>query len=406
MQQLDGGITSPRGFQAAGVRAGVKMKGNDVALIYSTVPAKATAVFTTSVVKAAPVLWSQRIAARQGNVQAVVANSGNANACTGEAGMEHAIAMAETAAQGLGLAVNEVMVASTGVIGVPLPIDKVTEGIRRACERVAEDAVSGTTAAEAIMTTDTFFKQVATQVDIDGRTVTIGGIAKGSGMIHPNMATMLAFLTTDVHISQSLLERVMQETVTDSYNMISVDGDRSTNDMAVLLANGAAGNAEIAAVDANYLAFREALQFVNTHLAKEIVRDGEGATKRLEVTVTGAQSKDQARALVQSVINSNLVKTAFFGEDPNWGRILAAMGTAGVDFNPARVRIDFYSAGGSIRLMEESEPLRFEEAQAQSVLAERDISILVTLAEGSATATGWGCDLSYEYVRINGEYRT
>lgn len=406
MERREGGITAPVGFQAAGVSAGIKKQGKDVALIYSEAPAHVGAVFTTNVVKAAPVLCTQQKVLRQPMARAVIINSGNANACTGAVGMEHAVQMCETTANGLRLAADEVLVASTGVIGVPLPIEQVCTGIQAASAELGSEAANASAAAEAIMTTDTFVKQVAVSVVIDQKTVTIGGMAKGSGMIHPNMATMLGFITTDAQMEPAALQQLLQATVEDTFNMISVDGDTSTNDTVLVLANGQAGNEPLTVDHAEFPAFRDAFRFVCTFLAKQIVTDGEGASKLLEARVTGAASRADARKLVKAVLNSSLVKTAFFGEDANWGRILAAMGYAGAPFDPAKVSIAFTSDQGHIALMEHGEPIQFDEEAASRILHERDIVIEISLGDGDASATGWGCDLSYDYVRINGDYRT
>jgi glutamate N-acetyltransferase/amino-acid N-acetyltransferase len=406
VKQVEGGITAPIGFRASGVSAGIKKQGKDVAVIYSETLANAAAVFTTNAVKAAPVLWSQRTLQGKLTAQAIVINSGNANACTGKAGLEHAIQMCETVANQLSIRTDDVLVASTGVIGVPLPIDRVCNGIMAACETLDRSPEAATSAAEAIMTTDTCSKQVAVSILVDGKTVTIGGMAKGSGMIHPNMATMLGFITTDVSIDGQVLQQLLRETVAETYNMISVDGDTSTNDTVFVLANGQAGNNLMTEEHVDFERFREAFRFVNTFLAKQIVQDGEGATKLLEVRVHGAASTEDARKLAKAIINSNLVKTAFFGEDANWGRILAAMGYSGVAFDVSGVSIAFESRGGRIVLMEHGEPEIFDEETASRILREREIVVEVQLHEGDASATGWGCDLSYEYVRINGDYRT
>lgn len=406
MKLEHGGVTSPRGFRTGGIRAGVKRQGPDVALVYSEVPANIAAVFTTNMVKAAPVLWSQRLVEGRKTFRGVVVNSGNANACTGPTGLDHAIAMGEAAARALDVGSDEVLVASTGVIGVPLPIDLICDAIAQLGPSISSSPASADEAALAITTTDTFTKQAAVQVEIGGYMVTVGGMAKGSGMIHPNMATMLAFITTDANVSPAMFDRMLRESAADSYNMISVDGDTSTNDSLFAFANGLAENPEITDTGLHYNQLKEALHQVNTDLARQIIRDGEGATKLIEVRVQGAQTKEQASVLAKSVLTSNLVKTAFFGEDPNWGRILAAMGYAGVAFDPARVDVDFHSKAGSIRLMEDSEPLPFDEITARQILHEPEIEVRITLHEGSAEAVGWGCDLSYEYVKINGEYRT
>ncbi|WP_029422479.1 bifunctional glutamate N-acetyltransferase/amino-acid acetyltransferase ArgJ [Alicyclobacillus macrosporangiidus] len=413
MDIIQGGVTSPKGFRAAGAHIGIKAvraegvaPPKDLAVLVSDAPAAVAAAFTTNRVKAAPVLWSQRVVARKAPVRAVVVNSGNANACTGDRGLEDAIRMGEATAQALGVQTEEVLVASTGVIGVPLPMDVVLRGIPQVCSALAATPEAGEACAEAIRTTDTFTKQAAVRLEIGGQVVTIGGMAKGSGMIHPNMATMLAFLTTDAAISREMLDRALKASVIDSYNMISVDGDTSTNDTVAVLANGLAENPVIAEDGPDFAAFCAALHTLNTHLAKLIVRDGEGATKLMEVTVRGAADVDAARRLARSVTTSNLVKAALFGADANWGRVLAAMGYSGAPFDPAGVHIRFTSAAGSVALMEDGEPLPFDEDLALQVLQEKEVRVEIDLADGDAQATAWGCDLTYEYVRINGEYRT
>lgn len=406
VQKVSGGVTAAKGFLANGYRAGIKQKGRDVGFVASLSPAIAAAVFTTNQIQAAPVMWSQRLAMKKENIQAIIVNSGNANACTGGAGLEHAALMGHSLATRLQIDPEAVLVASTGVIGVPLPIDKVLGVVNPLVTEANSTLEAGDAAAEAIMTTDTFSKQAAVQLEIGGAVVTIGGMAKGSGMIHPNMATMLGFITTDAAISQALLDKALSDATGDSFNMISVDGDTSTNDMVVLLANGKAGNAWIETGGHDYQLFASALRIVAMDLAKQIVRDGEGATKLLEVRVRTALNVQQAKQLIKSMITSNLVKTAFFGEDPNWGRLLAAMGYAGVAFDASRIRIQFISENGQVVVMDESEPFPFDEGIAKQVLAARDIQVIVDLHEGDAEAVGWGCDLSYDYVRINGEYRT
>ncbi|WAH37206.1 bifunctional ornithine acetyltransferase/N-acetylglutamate synthase [Alicyclobacillus dauci] len=406
MKRLEGGVTAPKGFMASGIRAGVKKEGRDVALVYSTREANVAATFTTNVVKAAPVVLSQETVGKRPVGRAVVINSGNANACTGDVGLRDAAQMRESVAVGLGIANRDVLVASTGVIGVPLPIETVCAGIRTACAELGETREAGTAAAEAIMTTDTYVKEMAVSVEIDGKTVTVGGMAKGSGMIHPNMATMLAVLTTDGSVDAATLQALLRETVADTYNMISVDGDTSTNDTVFMMANGLAGNDTVTGTHPDYGVFRDAVRYVCTFLAKRIVGDGEGASKLLEVQVSGAATSTDARVLAKSVINSNLVKTAFFGEDANWGRILAAMGYSGASFDAAGVSIAFESAAGRIDLMKAGEPERFDEDVASGILKEREIVIDIHLRDGDGRATAWGCDLSYDYVRINGDYRT
>lgn len=402
----DGGITSPKGFSATGFFAGVRKKKNDMAIVYSSVPANAVGVFTKNTVKAAPVVLDQEIIKKGNNIQAIVINSGNANACTGERGMEDAKEMAKVTANCLDLKQEEVLVSSTGVIGVSLPIKKITDGIKNNFNLLDTTKESSNLAAEAIMTTDTFSKKISVELEIDGKVVSIGGIAKGSGMIHPNMGTMLGFITTDVNIERSLLDEILKTSTIDSYNMISVDGDTSTNDTVIVMANGEAKNTKITGKDKNYELFKEALHFVNTSLANQIVKDGEGAGKFIAVTVKGTKTKEDARILSKSVINSSLVKTAFFGEDANWGRIVCALGYTGIEFDLNKTSINFTSDGKRVDLMENGVPLEFSEKQAKTVLSAEEIEVNITLGEGSESATAWGCDLSYDYVKINADYRT
>jgi len=403
---IAGGITAPQGFLANGLHAGIKKKKKDLAMIASLKPAVVGAVFTTNTVKAAPVLWSQQVLNGGNTVYGIVVNSGNANACTGANGMIHARQMAEMASSCLQCQPEEVLVASTGVIGVPLPIDTLLTGLAQLGGNLEASQNSGTQAAEAILTTDTFTKEIAVQFELDGTMVTIGAMAKGSGMIHPNMATMLAFVTTDANIEQHLLQKALKESVDDSYHMISVDGDTSTNDMVAALANGMAEHPPISCEDVNYAKFRQALDLVNMHLAQAIAKDGEGATKFLTVTVKHAPTKIVAQTLAKSVISSSLVKSAVYGEDANWGRVLAAMGAAGVAFNPECVHLELCSEAGSILMLEDGQPLAFCEEQAKAVLQEKAITFQVDLQAGAETATAWGCDLSHEYVSINSSYRS
>ncbi|MDD3014748.1 MAG: bifunctional ornithine acetyltransferase/N-acetylglutamate synthase [Candidatus Gastranaerophilales bacterium] len=403
---IKGSITSPKGFKAAGKHTGLKKYKKDLAILFSESPANAAAVFTTNIVKAACVLWNKKIIEMQSGVQAIVVNSGNANACTGDEGNKHNKTMAEITAKSLGLKKEQVLVASTGVIGVPLPMDTIKTGIEMLCLDLGNSDEDGKNAAEAIMTTDTFTKEITVEFEIQGKTVTIAGMAKGSGMIHPNMATMLAFLTTDINITTDLLDKALKETVTDSYNMISVDGDTSTNDMVTILANGKADNELIKEENEDYKTFKKTLELVNTYLAQQIIRDGEGATKFLEAQIHGATTKSEARILAKSIITSSLVKAAFFGEDANWGRIIAAMGYSGAYFDQTKVDIGFSNQIGSTIVMQNGMPIKFDEDEALKILKEKDIKIIVNLQDGEAEATAWGCDLSYEYVKINGEYRT
>ncbi|MBY9016543.1 MAG: bifunctional glutamate N-acetyltransferase/amino-acid acetyltransferase ArgJ [Candidatus Lokiarchaeota archaeon] len=406
MKKLNGSITSPKGYHATGSHIGIKECKKDLALIYSEVPTKAVGVFTSNVVKASSILWNQNLIQNQNGVRAIVINSGNANACTGEVGAKHTELMATELASCLGVNKNQVLVASTGIIGVPLPIDIIVAGINNTYEKLGNTNLDANLAAEAIMTTDTHPKQISVEFIIDNKKIRIGGIAKGSGMIHPNMATMLSFITTDINISRELLNKALKKSVDDSYNMISVDGDTSTNDLVILLANGLGGNSEIKEENEEYYIFKQALHYVNLFLAQEIVRDGEGAKKFIAVKVSGAASKKDAKLLSKSVITSNLVKTAFFGEDANWGRILAAMGCSGANFNPTGVSIKFHNGLHSIILIQDGSPLQFDEELALKILKENEITVELLLKEGIGEAIAWGCDLSYDYVRINGEYRS
>lgn len=403
LEILEGSIELPKGFLASGIFAGIKKRKKDVALIYSEKVANASAVFTTNKVKAAPVILDmERI--KKGVAQAIVINSGNANACTGEKGFEDAVNMAKKVSQLLKIDEENVLVCSTGVIGVPLPMEKVLKGIEAAAENLSTEG--GYQAAEAIMTTDTFLKGVTAKFVIEGKIVTMTGFAKGSGMIHPNMATMLSFILTDASITKVALNKAFKETVDKTYNMISVDGDMSTNDTAVILANGEAQNKTIEEGTHEFDVFYNALEYVNKTLAKLIVKDGEGATKFMEVNVINAKTEKDARLAAKSIVNSNLVKTAIFGEDANWGRILAAVGYSGADFDASRVDIYLKSVKGEIKVCENGGYIFFDEALAKEILKENEITVTVDMKAGEYSATSWGCDLSYDYVKINGSYRT
>jgi len=401
-KRVVGSICAPLGFVASGVPADINGKGNnkkDVALIVSKIPAIASGVFTKNRVKAAPLLLTQDILGK-GVLQAIVVNSRNANACTGEQGMKDALAMSSFAASCLGIDETKVAVASTGVIGMLLPMDRVTKGIKAAAE--ALNTQGNHDAALAIMTTDTFSKEIAIQISLGGTLVTIGGIAKGSGMVHPNMATILGFITTDAKISHEALQAALKKGNEKSFNMISVDGDTSTNDMLLIMANGAAGNAEIQIGSSFFEEFSSALDEVLIYLAKEIARDGEGATKLLEVCVQGAPSEEDARVAARAVCTSLLVKTALFGRDANWGRILCALGYSGAHFDPNKVNLHI----GTVQVMQEGTPLAFDEEAALDILSQNEVVIHADLQSGESTATSWGCDLSYDYIKINGAYRT
>lgn len=403
---ISGGVTAPKGYQAIGIAAGIKRKKKDMALIYSEMPCRAAGTFTTNIVKAAPVKWDQSIVYGNKTAQAVVINSGIANACTGAEGYGYCRQTAEKAAELFGIQEQEVLVASTGVIGKQLPMDKITAGIETMQKMLSESEAAGTLAAEAIMTTDTVKKEIAVEVTIGGKTVTIGGMSKGSGMIHPNMCTMLSFVVTDADISQELLQKALSENVKDTYNMISVDGDTSTNDTCLLLANGMAGNTPVTQENEDYAAFCEALDYVNTHLAKSMAADGEGATALFEVKVVGAQNKAQAVTLAKSVVTSTLTKAAVFGHDANWGRILCAMGYSGAQFDPEAVDLYFESAAGKIKIIENGVATGYSEEEATKILSEKEVTAIADVKMGDAHATAWGCDLTYDYVKINADYRS
>ena len=392
---------------AASAAAGIKYKDRkDMAVIYSQVPCQAAGTFTTNVVKAAPVKWDQKLVKESGEAQAVVINAGIANACTGAEGYSYCKATAQAAAEALGVDENSVLVASTGVIGMQLPMDRLTAGIRMMAPLLSDTQESGTEAAKAIMTTDTEKKEVAVEFEAGGKTVTIGGMCKGSGMIHPNMCTMLAFVTTDLAISRELLQEALSQDIKDTYNMISVDGDTSTNDTVLLLANGMAGNPVITEKNEDYHAFCQALNVVNETLAKKMAGDGEGCTALFEVKIIGAESKQQAVTLAKSVITSNLTKAAIFGHDANWGRILCAMGYSGALFDPEKVDLFFESAAGKLKIIENGVALDYSEEEATRILSEPEVTAVADVKMGDQTATAWGCDLTFDYVKINADYRS
>lgn len=405
-KKIEGGVTAAKGFFAAGIYAGIKNVKKDMALIYSEVPAVAAATFTTNVVKAAPVLWDQELLKEGNLIHAVILNSGVANACTGAEGKEANEVMAKAVAEAMQIPVRSVFTASTGVIGKQLPMDVILPGVKKLKEALTADRDGASFAAEAIMTTDTTKKEYAVSFQIGGKEVKIGGMSKGSGMIHPNMATMLAVVTTDVAISKELLQEAVSEDVKDSYNMISVDRDTSTNDSLFVLANGQAENITITEKNEDYHTFCKALREVNQELAKKMAADGEGATKLFEVLVTGTKKKEEAAMLAKSVITSNLVKTAVFGNDANWGRILCAMGYSGVMFDPEKVELSIQSEAGKLVLVKDGIATDYLEETATKILSGTKVTAVVTLTEGEESATAWGCDLSYDYVKINGDYRS
>jgi glutamate N-acetyltransferase / amino-acid N-acetyltransferase len=399
IKTLSGGATAPEGFVAGGLVCGVRNSGRrDLGLLFSERECTAVAVFARNVVRGAP-LEVTREAVESGSVRAVVVNSGYANAATGQKGLEDAYAMQTLASEVLGIEAREVAVASTGVIGERLPMDKITAGIEVAAVELGRD---GAGFAEAILTTDTRPKEVAVRVEVRGTTVTVGGTAKGSGMIHPNMGTMLAFMTTDAAVEKWCLQEILGAATERTFNCVTVDGDTSPSDMAILLANGAAGNEPLTTSSPDYPAFAEAVEDVARRLAREIARDGEGATRLVEVVVEGAGDEASAAALAKAVVGSSLVKAAVFGEDANWGRVLTAMGYSGVRFDPGKVELWF----GPVKVFESGEPAAHEEAEANAALSSGEIRITARLKGGDASAAAWGCDLTYEYVRINGSYRT
>lgn len=407
MKKIEGGVTAAKGFQAASAAAGIKKnQSKDMAMIYSEAPCAAAGTFTTNVVKAAPVKWDQEIVYHHPTAQAVVCNSGVANACTGAEGFGYCEQTAQAAAKALGVDKKDVLVASTGVIGQQLPMEKLASGVKMMAPALSGSLEAGSLAAEAIMTTDTKKKEIAVTLTLGGKEVVIGGMCKGSGMIHPNMCTMLSFITTDAAIDKKLLQEALSASVSDTYNMVSVDGDTSTNDTVLLLANGMAGNAPICEKNEDYEKFLEALNEVNTHLAKCIAGDGEGATALFEVKIVGAESKEQAVTLSKAVITSNLTKAAIYGHDANWGRILCAMGYSGAQFDPEKVDLFFESAAGKIQIIENGVAVDYSEEEATKILSEEAVTAIADVKMGECTATAWGCDLTYDYVKINADYRS
>ena len=409
MKKIKGGVTTPLGFSAMGLRVGIKegnSKKKDMAMIYSNVPCLAAGTFTTNQVKAAPVKWDQKVIYCSPVVQAVVCNSGVANACTGEEGMKYCEDMAKATAEALHIKKDEVLVASTGVIGAQLPMDKIVNGIGMLAPTLDPSIEGGHMAAEAIMTTDTKPKEIAFEFEIGGKKCTIGGMCKGSGMIHPNMCTMLGFITTDVSISKDLLYQALSSDIKDTFNMVSVDGDTSTNDTVLLLANGLAGNDMITEKNDEYYKFTKALRNVTEYLAKQIAGDGEGATALFEVKVVNAASKEQAVTLAKSVVTSSLTKAAIYGHDANWGRILCAMGYTEAKFNPDTVDIYFESKAGKLKIVENGMATDYSEEKATKILSEEAVTAICDVKMGEYTATAWGCDLTHEYVSINADYRS
>lgn len=409
MKQIEGGVCAAKGFKATGLEVGIKDNHpgkKDMAMIFSDVPCKAAGTFTTNIVQAAPVQWDKKIVRESESVQAVVINSGIANACTGKQGLSYCKEIADRTGKVTGISADMVLSASTGVIGKQLPIDKIMNGIERMVPVLGNDAADATLAAEAIMTTDTVSKQAAVQIEIGGKNVTVGGMCKGSGMIHINMCTMLGFITTDVNISKELLQEALSETIADTFNMVSVDGDTSTNDTVILLASGLAENDEIREKNEDYNKFKQALMEVSTILSKKIAGDGEGATALFEVKAVHAATKEDAVALSKSVVTSSLTKAAIYGHDANWGRILCAMGYSGVQFYPEQVDIYFESQAGKIQIVENGVAADYSEEEATKILSEPEVTAIMDVKMGDASATAWGCDLTYDYVKINADYRS
>ena len=408
MSRKGAGVTAAIGFEAAGVRAGIKAgkTNKDMALIYSKEPAVCAGTFTKNLVKAAPVLWDQNIVNGKGSVQAVVINSGNANACTGTAGYENCCLEAEKAASLLNITKEQVLICSTGVIGVPLDMDVINKGIDMLVPEKNSSAEAAGDAAEAILTTDTHKKEIAVTCVIGGKTVTVGGMCKGSGMIHPNMGTMLAFVTSDAAIAQPVLLDLVREVVEDTFNMVSVDGDTSTNDTCLVLCNGMAGNPLLTEKSEELAIFKAALFEVLSYLSKQIAGDGEGCTRLFEVTCEGAASKEEARIISKSVVCSSLTKAAVFGKDANWGRILCAMGYSGASFDPEKVDITLESEEGSLQIVKAGIATDYSEEFATKILSGNPVKAFLDVHAGSGKATAWGCDLTYEYVKINADYRS
>ncbi len=409
MKVIEGGVTTAKGFSAAAIAAHIKYEGRtDMAMIFSKEPCHAAGVFTSNVVKAAPVLWDKKIVDSGKDVHAVVVNSGIANACTGEEGMEACRETAGAAASALGIETEEVLVSSTGVIGMQLPVDKMKDGAAKLASLLENTEEAGTAAAKAIMTTDTVDKHMAVTFELDGKTCTMGAMSKGSGMIHPNMCTTLNFVTTDAAISHELLQKALSTVVVDTFNMISVDGDTSTNDTLMVMANGLADNPEITEENEEYGIFVEALEIICREMAKKLAGDGEGATALFETYVYHVDTKEHARTLAKSVICSSLTKAAIFGHDANWGRILCALGYAGVEFDPDRIELFVKSSAGEILIFANGKAADYSEEEATKILSQPHVTAVVDMhmEGGKEEATAWGCDLSYDYVKINADYRS
>lgn len=408
MKIINGGICASKGFFASATEANIKYKNRtDMAMIFSKVPAISAGVYITNLVKAAPVLWDRKITDSEVDVNAIVINSGIANACTKDEGMEYCKQSAKKAASELGAEENSILLASTGVIGMQLPIERICTGIESLSNSLEQSEKAANEAAKAIMTTDTVSKEIAIEFEISGKTVRMGAMCKGSGMIHPNMCTMLGFITTDVNISKELLLKALREDVVDTFNMVSVDGDTSTNDSLIILANGLAYNEKIVNESSEeYKVFKSNLNFITTALSKMIAGDGEGATALFEVVVEGAKTKETARTLAKSVVTSSLTKAAIFGHDANWGRILCALGYSGEKFDPDNMELYFESENGKILIYKDGVSVGFDEEKASKILSAKEVRALVKLNMGDFAATAWGCDLTFDYVKINADYRS
>ncbi len=401
---IEGGVCAAKGFKANGIHCGIRHNHTkrDLALIVSEVPAAAAAVYTRNLVKGAPLTVTKKHIA-DGIAQAVICNSGNANTCNAD-GLEIAEAMAALVEKATGIKANDVIVGSTGVIGQPLNLEPIANGMEALVSGLSENG--GAAAAEAIMTTDTVMKEVAVEFTVGGKVCHMGGIAKGSGMIHPNMATMLVWITTDCAISGEMLQKALSGDVKNTFNMLSIDGDTSTNDTVAVMANGMAGNQKITAEGEDFNTFMEALNTITVQLCRMIAADGEGATKLLECIATGADTEEAAKLAAKSVICSSLLKSAMFGADANWGRVLCAIGYSGADVDVTKIGVSFRSAAGTVEVCRDGSGIPFSEEEAKKVLLEKEIEILITLGSGAYGATAWGCDLTYDYVKINGDYRT
>ena len=407
MEQIKGGVTAAQGFEAASCEANIKYSGRtDMAMVFSKEPCECAGTFTSNVVKAACVQWDMQIVESGKPMHAVVINSGIANACTGKEGFDACEASARAVEDRLKVPYDSVAVASTGVIGMQLPVDKLVKGINAMSKTLDDSLEAGTAASKAIMTTDTVNKEVAVSFMAGGKKVTLGGMSKGSGMIHPNMCTMLAFITTDLSIDKLLMQEALREVVADTFNMITVDGDTSTNDSLILMANGLAGNDKITAKDEDYKSFKEALFFVCRFLARKMASDGEGATKLFEAKVVNAKSKEDARTLSRAIVGSNLSKAAIYGCDANFGRFLCAMGYSGAQFDQNDVELFFESRAGRLQVFDRGTPIDFDEDFAVKIMKEDEVTVFVDMHEGEAEAAAWGCDLTYDYVKINADYRS